>query len=254
MEKIRQFVFYKKLPDSEKGMVISMYDDIWNEEIRKKLEELSEEKYRLFSSALIPDCNHMLGVRIPTLRKLAKRIAREPHWREYLENARDDSFEEILLQGLVIGYVKAPPEEILFFVKAFIPKIDNWSVNDSFCSGLKMCRTYQEEVWQFLQPYLKSDKEFEVRAAVVLLLNYYLNDRYIEEVLELYAAIRHEGYYVSMAIAWGLATAYVKYPRKVWDYLQKGRLAEETRQKALQKLRESYCVSKEDKIRIKTLV
>ena len=41
-------------------------------DIRKRLEQEAEEKYRLFSSALIPNIDNILGVRIPKLNKLAK--------------------------------------------------------------------------------------------------------------------------------------------------------------------------------------
>lgn len=44
--------------------------------------------------------------------------------------ARDDTFEEVMLQGLVLGYAKGKIEDILLYLDRFIPKIDNWSVCD----------------------------------------------------------------------------------------------------------------------------
>ena len=110
-----------------------------NGTIRNRLFELAEEDYRKFSSSLIPGEDKLLGVRLPHLRELAKEIVRGD-WREYLNNAQDEYYEEIMLQGLVIGYAKAPPEEILKYIACFIPKISNWGVCDSFCTGLKLAK------------------------------------------------------------------------------------------------------------------
>ena len=36
-------------------------------------------------------------------------------------------------------------------------------------------------MWDFLQKYLKSKKEYEVRFGVVILLDYYITEKYIDE-------------------------------------------------------------------------
>lgn len=77
-----------------------------NEEIRSYFEAHAEEKFQKFTSGLIPGSDPILGVRIPVIRSLAKQIAKGD-FRSYLADARDDSYEEIILQGFVIGYAKA---------------------------------------------------------------------------------------------------------------------------------------------------
>ncbi len=164
-----------------------------NEKIREELLKLSEEKYREFSSRLIPGVENILGVRLLCLRKIAKRIAKKD-WREYLKNANDTYFEEVMLQGMVIGYVKdSNIEEILVYIKNFIPKINNWSVCDSFCNGLKITNKNKEIVWEFLKKYLSSEKEYEVRFAVVMLLNYYIDEEYIRKVFKKLDKVNHDG-------------------------------------------------------------
>ena len=83
-----------------------------NEQIRDFLEKHAEKQFKDFTSSLIPGTDSILGVRLPVLRSLAKQLAKED-WRTYLKEARDDTYEEIMLQGLVIGYVKAEMEELL---------------------------------------------------------------------------------------------------------------------------------------------
>lgn len=214
--------------------------------IRIQLFELVDEEYQKFTSKLIPNTNNILGVRLPELRKLAKKIAKGD-WRIYLEHAESEYFEEIMLQGMVISYVKTDIEEFLRYVADFVPKIDNWSVCDSFCIGLKFTKTNREQVWDFLQPYLLSKKEYEIRFAVVMLLNFYIEEDYISRALQLLDSIKHEGYYVKMAVAWAISIFYIKLPEPTTTYLNSNSLDDFTYNKALQKITESYRVDNETK-------
>ena len=104
------------------------------------------------------------------------------------------------------------------------------------------------EFWfSYLEKWLNSSREFELRFGVIALMDHFLNDRYIDEVLRRYADIRSEDYYVRMGIAWGVATAYVKYPEKVLGLLKEKKLDIWTHNKAIQKCRESRRVSAQDK-------
>lgn len=213
---------------------------------KEQLIALAEEEYQKFSAALIPTINNVLGVRLPELRKLAKNIAKGD-WRTYLRDADEEYFEEVMLQGMVIGYVKTELEEILRYVAEFVPKMDNWSVCDSFCISLKFTKTNRLRVWEFLQPYLLSDQEYEIRFGVVMLLTYYCDNEYIDRVLQRLDSIRHEGYYVKMAIAWAVSICFVHQPEPTMKYLQSSALDDFTYNKALQKITESLRVDQETK-------
>ncbi|OBZ11673.1 DNA alkylation repair protein [Bacillus sp. FJAT-27264] len=224
--------------------------------IREQLLLLTDADYQKFSAGLIPNVSNILGVRLPELRKLAKGIARG-EWRAYLEQADSEYFEEIMLLGMVIGYASsiknADIEEILKYIAAFVPKIDNWSVCDSFCIGLKFTSSHRDRVWDFLQPYLASDQEYEIRFAVVMLLNFYVEADDMDRVLVKLDVIKHEGYYVKMAVAWALSVCYVKHPERVMTYLKHNFLDDFTFNKALQKITESYRASSEDKQIIRSM-
>jgi len=223
--------------------------------IRAQLIELADEQYRKFSSSLIPniDIDRILGVRLPALRKLAKSIARGDlgDWRAFLGQTDTRYFEETMLQGLVIGYAKADLEEKLRHAAAFVPRIDNWSVCDSFCTGLKFAEEHKQRVWEFLQPYLASDREYEIRFGVVMLLNYFADDKYLDRVLQRFDRIKHEGYYVKMAVAWAVSACYVHNPERTMAYLKDNALDDFTYNKALQKIIESLRVDAETKNRLR---
>lgn len=232
-------------------------------EIRERLLALAEPEYQKFSSSLLPGVKNVLGVRLPKLRKLAEQLASRD-WKGYADSIAQDGgdgtevfFEEIMLKGFLIGYArrraKAPLAEILAETEGFLPLIDNWSVCDSFCSTLKAAREYPEEVWDFLQPYFQSEKEFSVRFAVVMSLDYYINPEYIDRLFPIYDSIRHPAYYVKMAVAWAVSMCYVRFPQKTEKYLASCALDDFTYNRAIQKTTESRCVDAQTKERLRSM-
>lgn len=216
-------------------------------EIRQELIPLQDERYREFSSSLIPGSKPLLGVRIPVLRKLAKKIVKQEDWISFLEEGAEDYFEEMTVKAFVIGYADADIETVLEQAKQFIPKITDWSVNDSFCSAFRIAKKHRQRVWEFLMGYVDSKREFELRVVAVMLMDYYLTEEYIDRVLEVYNRILPVGYYTQMGVAWGIATAYAKFPEKTMGFLQDNRLDDFTYNKAITKMLESYRVADEDK-------
>lgn len=216
------------------------------EHIREKLFELQDKKYQEFHSKLCPNVNDIIGVRIPNLRKLAKQIAKE-NPKEYLGKVPKEYYEERMLQGFVIGYMKADLEEKLDYLDQFVPVIDNWAVCDCCTSTYKFANKYPKEMWRYIQKYLSSNQEFELRFAIIMLMDYYLTEEYIDQVLAIFDSIQNEGYYVKMGIAWAISRAYVKFPQKTMQLLQNNHLDNFTYNKALQKMIESYQIDKETK-------
>lgn len=211
------------------------------EEVRNILREKAEEKYRVFSSSLLPNTNNLLGVRIPTLRKLAKEIYKKTKT-AYLEETNLYFFEEIMLQGMIIGLLKDDISTVKKYIRNFIPKIDNWSICDCFCGDLKIIKGNEEYFLEFIKPYLQSKKEFEVRFVLVILLNYYVNEKYIETTLELINKFNHSEYYAKMAAAWAISICYIKFPQHTYEFLQNTKIDSWTFNKAIQKIKESYKV------------
>lgn len=218
----------------------------WEVPARQQLELLAESSYRAFSEKLLPGTSHILGVRLPTLRRLAKQIA-AGDWRGYLAQASNGTFEEIMLQGLVLGCAKADTAELLARTADFIPKIDNWSVCDSFCSGFRLAGREPETVWNFLLPYLESEREFFCRFGMVMLLDHYCGEEYLERTLLRLTQIQAEGYYAKMAAAWAISECFAKDPARTLPYLEQPTWDDFIHNKAIQKITESYRVSPDKK-------
>lgn len=217
------------------------------EKIRKHLFELQDKKYQEFHSGLCPNTNNIIGIRIPVLRKYAKELIKQYEIEILLKNIGNKYYEEIMLQGMLIGLAKKEINEILKYIKEFVPKIDNWAVCDTFCTGLKITYKYKERIWDFIQPYFKSDKEFEIRFGIVMLLAYYIDEEYIEQDLKILNNLRHEGYYVKMAVAWAISVCLVKFYDKTIKFLTQNSLDDFTYNKSIQKAIESYRITNEQK-------
>ncbi len=221
-------------------------------EIREELLSLCEEKYKNFASALIPGCDNLIGVRIPQLRKIAKRIAKENPI-EFLHNAEDIYFEETMLKGFIIANINADIELILEQVSLFVPKITNWSLCDSFCGELKIVRKHKERVWDYLIPYYQSSKAYEIRFAIVMLLFHYIEEKYINAVLSICEKIAHDNYYVKMSVAWAISICFVKFPQETLLFLKNNTLDKDTFNKTLQKICTSLRVDKDTKTMMKAM-
>ena len=216
--------------------------------IKQVLEQHIDDKFRTFTSTLIPGSRPILGVRVPMLRKIAKEIAKGD-WQMYLKEATEDTYEEVAIKGFVIGYVKEDLAELIPYIIEHIEKINDWSLCDGFCSNLKIVEKHKEEFLQFILPYGKIDDEYKQRLVAVILMDYYLTDEYIDMSLEVLDSLNNEKYYCKMAIAWAIATAWAKQREKTYSYMQAGNntLDDWTYNKAIQKMVESYRVSDVDK-------
>ena len=216
------------------------------EEIRKKLFDMQDLKYKEFHSSLSPNVDNIIGVRIPKLRGYAKEIYKNNKLKDI--KIGNKYCEELMLQGMVIGLqTKEPIEKVISRIKEFVPKINGWAVCDTFCAGLKITKKYPKEIFCLIQKYLKSKKEFELRFSIVMLLDYYINDEYIDKVLEILGNIKSDKFYVQMANAWAISVALVKYYQKTIMFLEGCNLDKFTYNKAIQKAIESYRIKDEQK-------
>lgn len=222
------------------------------EKIRNRLQQMAEIKYRAFSAKLLPGVDNILGVRVPLLRKLAREVSRGD-WQNYLAVTQDKYFEETMLRGMVIGYAECTLEKRLEYIKKFLPQINNWSVCDSFCTSLTFTIQHRPDMWCFIQPYIFSAHEYEVRFAAVMMLEYYIDETYINDVLAALDKIGHAGYYAKMAAAWAVSACYIKLPELTLPYLQNNKLDDFTYNKALQKITESLQVGEQEKNKIKKM-
>ena len=219
------------------------------DEIKQQLQALSEPKYKDFSAKLIPNTNNILGIRLPKLRNYAKTLYQNPNFDidEFLKIQDAEYMEFIMLQGFLIGLKDSSVEEFLFDLTNFIPKIDNWAICDTVCASLKQTKDFQPEVWKFLQQYLKSKKEYEIRFGAVMLLNYYITEDYLADTVNALIKIRTSDYYAQMAVAWALSICYTKFFEQSHALIKNSDLDYKILKMTVRKVCESLRPTKEQK-------
>ncbi len=226
------------------------------QKIKQELKQLADEKYKEFHKGLCPGTENILGVRVPVLREYAKKLSKEYDIRELLNDIDNEYYEEIMLQGMLIGLEKAKDndiENILKDIEEFVPKIDNWAICDVFCAGLKITKQHLIEIWEFIQKYLVSDKEFEIRFGVVMILDYYITEEYLGKNFAIFNHIKSNQYYVQMAVAWAISICLIKFYDKTIEYLEQAKIDKFTYNKAIQKAIESYRISDEQKTELRKM-
>lgn len=223
--------------------------------IKQELIQMSDSKYKSFHSNLCPGINNILGIRVPVLREYAKKLIKKYSFEELINNIDDEYYEEIILQGMLIGLnSKENFNVIKKYIEDYIPKIDNWAICDTFCAGLKIVNQNKENMWGFIKQYLDSDQEFYLRFAIVIILDYYIEEKYLEEIFRIFNNIQSEYYYVKMAIAWAISICLIKYYDKTINYLKNNsKIDKWTYNKSLQKAIESYRITKSQKELLKNM-
>ena len=235
--------------------------------LRRRLAELAEPDYRAFVSKLLPGVDRLLGVRVPTLRSLAKEIARN-YGAEFLsavltapslESPKScvfESYEERLVVGLVVAETPLDFDARLDAIAAFAPFIDSWAVCDIFSSSLRVPKSRRAEFWEFLDFCAAASRPFEVRFAVVATLNHFLEKNWLDAVFERanFVASRNLGeYYVDMSLAWLVAEAFIRFPDATLKFLLQNDFDDFTFNKSLQKIVESRRVDEATKNEIRRL-
>ena len=201
-------------------------------ELEKQLFEMQDLKYRDFHSRLMPgiDKETIIGIRTPILRKFTKEFARTPGAEEFLTQLPHRYYEENNMHMMIITSI-SDYEICLAEIQRFLPYINNWAIQNWIVSG----------------------EIYTVRYGIGMLMRLYLDDAFQPEYLEMAANITSEEYYVNMMIAWYLATALAKQWTATIPYLEERRLSEWVHRKTIQKAVESYRISPEQKIYLKSL-
>ncbi len=219
------------------------------EEVKQNLMEFATPSMKNYLEKLVPNCLQILGVSIPNLKKIAKKICKLDYKR-FIAEYDASSLELQMLVGIVIATADFTKEDRFFYINWYVSTIQDWAVCDCFVSSLKWSKNHLQEMLDFMQKYKESHKEFEVRFFVVMLLTYYLRDEYFEQAFEIVCNLHIDFYYSKMAVAWFLATLMIDHPLLVMGYLKDCSHDDFIILKTIRKIQESYRISPEAKIQI----
>ena len=221
-------------------------------ELQKRLFDLRDAQYAAFQSKLTPSVTPELfiGVRVPVLRQFAKGFFKEPGCAEFLNTLPHKYYDENMLHALLISQMK--DRELIFtYLDAFLPYVDNWAVCDILSP--KALKKYKPELLTKIREWVKSPHTYTCRFGMEMLMSFYLDDDFKPEYLAIPAAVRSDEYYVNMMTAWFFATALAKQWDAALPYMENNALDVWTHNKTIQKARESYRITDEQKAYLNTL-
>ena len=201
-------------------------------------------EYRDFHSKLGVG-NNDIGIRTPLLKNIAKDISKG-NYIEFLELLGTNYYEEVTLYGFIISNINNF-EESIKYLDTYKNRINNWASSDLFCSSYKIVNMNKENFWEYINCNINSDNLWIRRMCFVLILFYYVHDKYLDDIFRLCDYYNTKDYYVQMAVAWLISICYIKYPNNTLIYIKNNQLDDFTHNKSIQKIRESYRVSNDDK-------
>lgn len=255
-------------------------------ELKKMLFKNQDLKYRDFHASLLPNISKksIIGVRVPTMRKIAKEFAAgltvaksvPADIARFLDKLPHKYFEENQVHLFAVERIK-DFDECLARIEQFLPYIDNWAVCDG--KSPKALLKDESRFYAKICEWLKSAKPYTVRFGVNMLLAFFLDDRFNKNQLKLVAAIDEnlfdddstgaaqsqkqaasvnatrptDRYYVQMVIAWYFATALAKQWDATFPYIKGRKLSPWIHNKTIQKACESYRITAEQKETLRKL-
>lgn len=213
----------------------SQQDKIWDLERHSKILNIPPDK--------------VIGIRTPILKKIAKEISKGD-WRKFINLSINDIYEEKVLKGLVLSYVKEEFSIIeTFLLKFYYNYVDSWAICDIVVGNLKIIKKNKDEHFYLLKNFHNSENPWIVRIGLVTLLSYYIEEDYLDDIFKICLEVKSQEYYVKMALAWLISILFIKERDKTLEFLKNNReiIDSWTYNKALQKIVESFRVSLEDK-------
>lgn len=221
-------------------------------EIIKELFKLQDMEYKILQGRVVPNISQeqIIGVRIPDLRKFAKKIFGTEKAKIFLKQLPHNYYDENILHSILLSEIK-DYDELIIEINNFLPYIDNWAVCDTLLP--KIFKKHRKELINEIIKWTNSEKVYVCRFGVGMLMRHFLDDEFDKNYLEIPSMIKLDDYYIKMMIAWFYATSLAKQWNKTILYLENNKLDKWIHNKTIQKARESFRITYEQKAYLNNL-
>ena len=221
--------------------------------VKKDLFAMQDKGYRDFHAKLIPnvDKGKIIGVRTPVLRRYAKVFYYDPLCKTFLSSLPHEYYEENNLHAFLIEQIK-DFDECIAALDAFLPHVDNWATCDMMRP--KCFAENKEKLLLHIEKWLSSSHEYTVRYSIEMLMLHFLDVDFDSRFPEAVSNVKSDAYYVNMMRAWYFATALAMQYGAVLPYITENRLDAWTHNKTIQKAVESYRITNEQKVFLKSYI
>lgn len=223
------------------------------DEIRNRLFEMKDDEYKVFQLNLMPgvEPDTVLGVRTPLLRKFSKEVFKSKDYDDFLNDFPHKYYDEMNLHGFILCEIK-DYDKVVGELDKFLPYVNNWAT----CDLLNPKKAFAKNLDRLIidiKRWIASEDIYTIRFGIEMLMSYFLDENFLPEYNDIVASVRSEEYYVNMMKAWYFATALAKQYDATISVIENRALDEWTHRKSIQKARESYRITAEQKEYLKSL-
>lgn len=203
-----------------------------------------------YTDSLVPNSGICLGLKIDDVRQYAKKNLNLFH--EIIDYPDNIYYEIDLLKIQVVLLNKELElKDKIALIDSISYTIKNWSICDTLGIGIKVKKSDMRFLFDYALSLITSEKEFRCRLGVIILQSKFVSEEYLDEIFAVIPKIELGKYYIDMAVAWLIQTAYVKMPEKTFEFLNEIQLTEFVVNKTVSKISDSKRVSRSDKNKIK---
>ena len=217
-----------------------------------ELFKLQDKKYRELQIKTIPNVTSdtIIGVRTPELRKFAKDLVKNNNYLSFLDELPHKYFDENQLHAFIISELK-DYDVCIIYLNKFLPYVDNWATCDQMSP--KILKKNTDKLLSQIKIWIKSNKTYTIRFGIGMLMQYYLDENFKLEYLDMVSSIKSDEQYVNMMIAWYFATALAKQYDLVIMIIEDKKLDKWVHNKTIQKAIESYRITSLQKEYLRSL-
>ncbi len=214
------------------------------EEVKAFLRKNEDKENAIFQRRILVTDMYIYGLKTGMLEEYAKVLVKRG---VNIEELPLDSFEEVLLAGMVLARSKMSKQDKIKYLDKLVVCFDNWAHCDMIVArlkGLESERVYFENL-------LVRENPFEKRVGIIYLMCYFVRKN-ARDGLDLILSVKDENYYVKMAQAWAIAEAGIRNYEYIFNILPQ---IEDKflRNKSISKMCDSFRINKEEKIELKKM-
>lgn len=203
----------------------------------------------------ITNCEYKtLGLKTPFVKKLASSVptdARAEIVEACIADAAVDPTYETVLFASFVAARKGDYDFTLDSVKRLVPLFGSWAHVDCTVPCLKWTST--DRFMDDIAYMYESDRVYEKRFYIICLMCFCLTEERVDLALNRLRGVAFGEYYVDMSVAWALSEAAVKFYGKTVELLRARRLPRFVQNKAIQKARESFRLTAQQKAELSEL-
>lgn len=219
----------------------------WNKEDKVEFEnyleslKLSSEKIKR-TTTILQTKFRVLAIPTKTLKDIANSIMKG-NYESFLKLQIYSTYESLAINGFIISHIKNFSLMKNYLIK-YSKFVDSWATCDLLSFNVKNNETLFLEL---IKEFINSDKKFRRRIGYRILFKF-INSKYLNQIFKFIIQSKNEKeYYVNMIISWLLCECFIKYRNETLNFIITNNLNNFVFIKFIQKCKDSYRVSKEDK-------